>query len=118
VYSYSSTTGSYGSICAADAASCTGTSPAAVCTAGACGTCGKVGQPCCLNTTSSYICTASNSYCLYDSVTAMRTCQACGGMGQPCCSATSAAAGTGTAGQCNSPLTCKITATATTYTCQ
>lgn len=115
VYSFSSTTATTSAICYAEAASCVGVTPAATCTTGGCGTCGKVGQSCCTNNNAQLICTQSNSFCGTDVGTGARVCQACGAMGQPCCGSTSLAAGSGTTGVCTTGLTCRLT---TTYTCQ
>src|SRR5207237_2734564 len=113
VYSYQSTVGNYLSVCTAAASTCP-TSPSNACATGSCGTCGGVGQPCCLSNASYYVCTAPNSYCPSQSSAA--TCTACGGMGQPCCGTTSIGLSNSSTGTCTGTLTCKLGTSS--YTCQ
>jgi hypothetical protein len=72
-------------LCVAAGQECTGTGVSGTCSAGSCGNCGAVGQPCCGGTdgggfgAGAGTCTASGSRCTNGS------CAACGGEGGACC---------------------------------
>jgi hypothetical protein len=63
-----------------------------VCSAGACGTCGGLGAPCCKTSTNLVACTASGTKCVGNA------CAKCGDLGDPCCASNSGGVGT-----CNAP---------------
>ncbi len=75
------------------------------CTAGECGTCGALGDPCCANSH----CTAPNTIC-QRATGGQTSCIACGGAGQPCCANPTP----GETATCSAGLTCQTTTTGRT----
>ncbi len=70
------------------------------CSAGACGACGGLGDPCCVNSR----CTAPNTLCqTAPGIGGQATCVACGGAEQPCCPNTT----TGGTATCFAGLNCQ-----------